>query len=142
MTGERNSPENNTNGMCKTPLERDIERKLVKAVNYSGGMCPKFVSPGTNGVPDRIVLMPGGRMAFVEVKAPGRKPRPLQVFRIYQLRELGFAVYVLDCMEQIPEILKEIRSGSQDQVDATEQSSKRDLIGITGPNKRRSGKPV
>ena len=112
MTGERKNLNNNTNSMRKTPLEKDIEQKLVKAVRASGGMCPKFVSPGTNGVPDRIVLMTGGRMAFVEVKAPGRKPRPLQVFRIDQLRELGFAVYVLDSMEQIPEILEEIRSGS------------------------------
>ena len=72
-----------------------------------GGLCPKFVSPGTDGVPDRIVLMPGGRLAFVEVKAPGKALRPLQVRRKRQLELLGFRVYVLDDPGQIEEILRE-----------------------------------
>ena len=54
------------------------------------GMALKFVSPGMNGVPDRIVLMPDGKMAFVELKAPGKKPRPLQLKRKRMLERLGF----------------------------------------------------
>ena len=90
--------------------EKEIEQKLVKAVRAAGGMCPKLVSPGTNGMPDRLVLMPDGHIAFVEVKAPGKVPRPLQVVRHRQLRALGFRVYVIDSVEQIGVILDEIRS--------------------------------
>ena len=88
--------------------ERDIEGKLAKVVRQLGGMCPKLVCPGFDGMPDRLVLLPGGSIAFVEVKAPGRKPRPLQEKRHKQLRELGFPVYVLDDPEQIPEIMNEV----------------------------------
>ena len=88
--------------------ERDIEGKLAKAVRQLGGMCPKLVCPGFDGMPDRLVLLPGGSIAFVEVKAPGRKPRPLQEKRHKQLRELGFPVYVLDDPEQIPGIMNEV----------------------------------
>ena len=55
--------------------EKTIEQKLAAAVKKYGGICPKFTSPGFDGMPDRIVLMPNGKMAFVEVKAPGEKPR-------------------------------------------------------------------
>ena len=88
--------------------ERDIEQKLVKAVKAAGGICPKFVSPGTDGMPDRIILFPGGRIAFAEVKSPGKKPRVLQVRRHGQLRKLGFPVFVLDDPEQIPVIIGEV----------------------------------
>ena len=88
--------------------ERDIEGKLAKTVRQLGGMCPKLVCPGFDGMPDRLMLLPGGRIAFVEVKAPGRKPRPLQEKRHMQLRELGFPVYVLDDPEQIPGIMNEV----------------------------------
>ena len=90
--------------------EKAIEQKLVRMVIHRGGICPKFVSPGYDGMPDRIVLFPGGRMAFVEVKAPGEKPRPLQLSRHRLLRRLGFRVYVLDSAEQIGGILDEIQS--------------------------------
>lgn len=90
--------------------EKAIEQKLVRMVIHRGGICPKFVSPGYNGMPDRIVLFPGGRIAFVEVKAPGEKPRPLQLSRHRLLRRLGFRVYVLDAAEQIGGILNEIQS--------------------------------
>ena len=72
-----------------------------------GGLALKFISPGYDGVPDRIVLFPGGRIAFVEVKAPGKTLRPLQVRRKRQLESLGFKVYVLDDHGQIEEILQE-----------------------------------
>ena len=88
--------------------EKAIEQKLVRMVIHRGGICPKFVSPGYDGMPDRIVLFPGGRIAFVEVKAPGKTLRPLQVRRKRQLESLGFRVYVLDDAEQIGGILKAI----------------------------------
>lgn len=90
-------------------LERTIEQKLRLAVAGIGGMCPKFVSPGMDGMPDRIILLPGGRLAFVEVKAPGKIPRPLQVARHTQLRSLGFSVFVLDDPDQIPKLLQLIQ---------------------------------
>ena len=89
--------------------EREIERKLVDAVKTQGGVCWKFVSPGTAGVPDRIILMPMGRIAFVEVKAPGERPRKLQLARHRHLRRLGFRTFVLDNPEQIGGILDEIQ---------------------------------
>ena len=90
--------------------ERDIEQKLVKAVKAKGGLAPKFVSPGFDGVPDRIVLLPRGRIAFIELKAKGRKMRPLQVRRKRQLESLGFSVYCIDSPDQIGGILDEIQS--------------------------------
>lgn len=89
--------------------EKLIEQKLVKAVKALNGMCPKLVSPGTDGMPDRMVLLPDRKLSFVEVKAPGEKPRPLQIRRHEQLRQLGFMVAVLDDPEQIPGILEETR---------------------------------
>lgn len=90
--------------------EKVIEQKLVAAVKKNGGICPKFTSPGFDGMPDRLVLMPGGRFAFVEVKAPGQKPRPLQAARHKLLHYLGFRVYILDDESKIGGILDEIRA--------------------------------
>lgn len=90
--------------------EKEIEKKLTLAVKKLGGICPKFVSPGFDGMPDRIVLLPMGRFGFVEVKAPGKKPRPIQTARHKLLQQLGFKVYVLDSEEQIGEILDEIQT--------------------------------
>ena len=87
-----------------------IEQHLVKAVKNSGGIAPKLVCPGFDGMPDRLVLLPRGKIGFVEVKAPGKEPRPLQVARHGLLRRLGFKVYVLDAPEQIGGILDEIRT--------------------------------
>lgn len=91
--------------------EKLIEQKLVQAVHRMGGLAPKFISPGWAGVPDRLVLLPGGRLAFVELKAPGKKPRPLQVKRKRQLEALGFQVYCVDRLEQISELLDDIMKG-------------------------------
>ena len=90
--------------------EREIERKLVEAVRKTGGLALKFVSPGWSGAPDRIVLLPGGKAGFVEVKAPGKKPRPLQARRKKQLEQMGFKVFVLDGTGQIGGIIDEIRT--------------------------------
>ena len=72
--------------------EKDIERKLKKRIEAMGCMCLKFESPGFTGVPDRIILMPGGEAFFVETKAPGKKERPRQEYVQRQLREMGFIV--------------------------------------------------
>ena len=88
--------------------EKQIEQKLVRAVHAAGGIAPKFVSPGLDGVPDRLILLPGGRMAFAELKAPGQTPRPLQWHRIGDLRRLGFRVYIIDDINQIGGVLDEI----------------------------------
>lgn len=90
--------------------EKLTEKILTVQARKRGVIALKFTSPGMDGMPDRLVLMPGGRMAFVEVKAPGRKPRPLQESRHSMLRRLGFRVYVLDSREQIGGILDEIQS--------------------------------
>lgn len=88
--------------------EKYIERKLVDAIKKRGGMCPKFISPGLNGVPDRIVLLPHGVMVFVETKSTGKKMRPIQKRRKMQFERLGFKVYCIDDIKQIDEMLKEI----------------------------------
>jgi hypothetical protein len=91
--------------------ERDIERRLVAAVKSAGGIAPKFTSPGQDGFPDRLVLLPEGKIAFVEVKATGKVPRELQLRRHEQLRRLGFRVYLLDRAEQINQILEDMQNG-------------------------------
>jgi len=89
--------------------EKIIERKLIQAVRQCGGLALKFISPGFNGVPDRLLLLMGGKVAFVEVKAPGEKPRPLQVHRMVQLRELGFPVYVVDSEKAVREMMDDMK---------------------------------
>ena len=89
--------------------ERDIEKKLMQAVRKAGGLALKFVSPGLAGVPDRLVLMPKGRVCFVELKAPGQKMRPLQRKRKEMLESLGFRVYCIDSIEKIGGVIDEIQ---------------------------------
>ena len=88
--------------------EKVIEHALVMATTSKGGIAPKFTSPGFAGMPDRLVLLPHGRMGFVELKAPGKKPRALQESRHRLLRRLGFKVYVIDGINQIDSVLEEI----------------------------------
>ena len=91
-------------------LEKTIENKLKAAVKNMGGIAFKFTAPGINGVPDRLVLLPHGKLAFIELKAPGRKMRPLQVRRKRQLEQLGFLVYCIDSAEQIGGVLDAVQS--------------------------------
>ncbi len=93
--------------------EKFVEQKLVQAVKDMGGIAPKFTSPGMAGMPDRLVLLPGGRMAFAELKAPGKKPRALQMARHRLLQRLGFKVYVIDGTEQIGSVLDEIEEDTK-----------------------------
>ena len=91
-------------------LEKDMEKQLVIKTKEMGGLALKFTSPGFVGVPDRLVLLPKGKIAFVEVKKEGERPRALQVARHELFRKLGFKVYVLDSKKMIKEILNEIQT--------------------------------
>jgi hypothetical protein len=77
-------------------LEKFIEAALVKRVKELGGTCEKFTSPGRRSVPDRIVTLPGGRIVFVEVKAPGKEPTELQGRDHERRREMGCEVVVIN----------------------------------------------
>ena len=90
--------------------EKDIEKKLSLMVKKAGGIAVKFVSPSFDGMPDRLVLLPDGVIAFVELKAPGKKMRPLQEKRKRTLEELGFLVFCVDSKEMIGGVLHEIRT--------------------------------
>ena len=90
-------------------LEKQIERKLCDEVKKIDGMCLK--QTGMAGIPDRLVLLPDGRCAFVELKAPGEKPRKLQVMRMKQLKKLGFKCFVVDGVDQIDSLLEVMASG-------------------------------
>ena len=89
--------------------EKQIEQAFVRAVKNKGGLALKFVSPGYDGVPDRLILMPGGIACFAELKAPGKKMRPLQMKRKEMLEGLGFQVYCIDSIDLIGGVLDEIR---------------------------------
>lgn len=88
--------------------EKYLEQILVKKIKSMGGIALKFVSPGMAGVPDRIVLLPKSKIAFVELKATGEKMRPLQIKRKRQLEELGFLVYCIDSFEAIDDFIKDV----------------------------------
>ena len=90
--------------------EKTIEGRLAAEVRKLGGLAPKFVSPGLDGVPDRLILLPGGKAAFAELKAPEKELRPLQAVRKRQLEALGFRVYAIDSTEQIGGVLNELSS--------------------------------
>ena len=89
--------------------EKVIERKLVEAVKANGGMCIKLLCDNLLGLPDRMVLMPHGKIAFVELKTTGQKPRRIQVFMHEKLRALGFRVDVIDTTEGINNFIKNIQ---------------------------------
>ena len=91
-------------------LEKEVEQALVKRVKELGGICLKLVSPSMNGLPDRMVFLPESHFAFVELKAPGKKPRPLQIKRIDDFKKLGFKCFVIDDKEQIGGVIDEIYS--------------------------------
>ena len=88
--------------------EKEIEAALRRVVTDYKGWCLKWTSPSLTGIPDRMILLPGGKVAFVEVKAPGKGLRPLQLKRIEELRKLGFRCYVINNMTQIPVLVEEL----------------------------------
>lgn len=97
-------------GLSPACSEAEVEATLVARVRAAGGVCWKFTSPGTQGVPDRIVVLPGGRVGFVELKRTGALPRPIQVRRLEQLAALDVAAFVIDHTNQIEGVLDAIRS--------------------------------
>lgn len=90
------------------PLERDIEKKLVQGVKRLGGLCLKWVSPGNSGVPDRIVLMPGGKAIFVELKRPGGREGALQQYWKATLDALGFECRTIYNRQELQELLMKL----------------------------------
>ena len=88
--------------------ENRVERRLKAQVEKIGGKAYKWVSPGVTGVPDRMVLLPGGTLIFVELKAPGKKLRKIQEYRAKELRKLGFQVECLDTVEKVDLLLNNV----------------------------------
>lgn len=88
--------------------EVSIENYLRDRVKKLGGKALKFVSPGWSGAPDRVVLLPGGRTLFVELKAPGEELKPLQVKRAAELENLDFKVYCLDSIQRVDKFILEV----------------------------------
>ncbi len=86
-------------------LEKQIEQYLVRQVARLGGMSIKLTK--LIGIPDRLVLLPGGKCIFVELKAPGESPRKIQLKRMAQLRVLGFKTYVADSYERVDEVIRD-----------------------------------
>lgn len=96
--------------------ESTVEARLRKGVERAGGRCLKFVSPGHTGVPDRIILMPGGRVYFAELKAPGEKERPRQEYVQRKLAELGIRTFAtVDGIDRVAEVLKALTEDQNDQ---------------------------
>lgn len=88
--------------------ERDVEKKLIDGISDLGGRCLKWVAPGTSGVPDRIVLLPGGRVLFVEVKRDGGRPSKLQKYWHRKLKTLGMDARFVEGISEVEELLDEL----------------------------------
>ena len=82
---------------------------MVSAIKKAGGIAPKLTSPGTAGMPDRLIILPEGRVYFVELKAPGQQPRPIQLRQMARLTDLGVMVRIIDHPNQIQELIEEIQ---------------------------------
>lgn len=86
--------------------EKIIETYLRNQIKAAGGRAYKFVSPGNAGVPDRLILLPGGRVVFVELKAPGRKPTAIQELQHKHIKDLGFEVFTLDRKSKVDDFIR------------------------------------
>lgn len=100
-----NTHERKYKTMNKYTLEKHIEQYLFKRCRTLGGMAVKLLSVNTGGIPDRLVLLPGGVILFVELKRQGEEPRPLQKYQHRKLKDLGFRVEVIDSKERVEEVL-------------------------------------
>lgn len=88
--------------------EKLVERKLVELVKINNGMCIKLLCDQLIGLPDRLCLFPGHKIAFVELKTTGRKPRRIQAYMHKKLRALGFRVEVIDTVEGVINFIEDI----------------------------------
>ncbi len=91
--------------------EKEIEQYFVKRVKEMGGKAYKWVSPGNDGVPDRIVFF-SGVTVLVELKAPGKKPTPLQIAKHKELEKLGQKVLVVDSKEKVDQFIYNLQNGA------------------------------
>ena len=89
-------------------IEKRIEQALKKAVEKRGGIAWKYIAPAKRGVPDRIVLMPGGKIWFIELKAPGKRPTAIQLKRKAQIESMGFMVRIIDSLEAVDRFIEEV----------------------------------
>lgn len=89
--------------------EAEIEKRLRNGIRQIGGRCYKFVSPGNDGVPDRIVVLPGGQIVFIELKAETGRLSPLQRIQITRLRDLNADVRVLKGLSAVNQFLEEMK---------------------------------
>lgn len=89
--------------------ETMLESELREEVTLLGGVCRKYTSPGRNGVPDRLIFMPGGKLFLAEMKAPGKKAEPLQLVEHTAMRRLGFPVFVIASYQELEEAICEIK---------------------------------
>ena len=91
-------------------LECDIEKLLKRPIKALGGLCLKFETPGFTGVPDRILMLPGGHIVFVETKQPGKKERARQLYVHGLLRALGLTVYsTIDTPQKVAGVVEDCR---------------------------------
>ena len=90
--------------------EKLVERKLVEAVKANGGMCIKLLCDNLLGLPDRLVLMPHSKIAFVELKTTGQKPRRIQIFMHNKLKGLGFKVEIIDTVKGVNNFISSIKN--------------------------------
>ena len=91
----------------KIESEKAVERELVNQITVNNGFCIKLLCDQCIGLPDRLCLLPGGKIAFVELKTTGKKPRPIQALRHTQLRQLGFRVEVIDTIAGVTFFVKD-----------------------------------
>ncbi|WHH58465.1 VRR-NUC domain-containing protein [Petroclostridium sp. X23] len=91
--------------------EKVIEEYLRDRIKAIGGRAYKFVSPGNVGVPDRLILLPGGKVVFAELKAPGKKPTPNQTNQIKRILNLGFDVHIIDSKYGVDKLIEVCRGG-------------------------------
>lgn len=93
-------------------LEKELEEKLVDKIKQKGGRAYKFISPGNSGVPDRLVVLPGGKVGFAEMKrSPLEKPTALQKSQIRFLNNLGCLAQVVNSEDAIDEFIKKLEQG-------------------------------
>ncbi len=95
-------------------LEKELEKKLVAKVKKLGGKAFKFVSPGNAGVPDRLVILPGNKIGFAEMKRPGGKTKKLQDKQINFIKSLKCFVMVVDSEEKIDRFIERLQEYETD----------------------------